>query len=49
MFDMKKEFEKTEKINHYKQVAKSLYLTNIAVQNYNLNTKKVFKKGKYGK
>lgn len=31
--------EKTEKINHYKQIVKSLYLTNIAVQNYNLTQK----------
>ncbi len=26
-------------INHYKQIVKSLYLTNIAVQNYNLTQK----------
>ena len=31
--------EKPEKINHYKQIVKSLYLTNIAVQNYNLTQK----------
>ena len=31
--------EKTEKINHYKQIVKSLYLTNIAIQNYNLTQK----------
>ena len=32
--------EKTEKINHYKQIVKSLYLTNVAAQNYNLSTKR---------
>ena len=36
--------EKTEKINHYKQIVKSLYLTNIAVQNYNLTQKEKEKK-----
>ena len=32
--------EKTEKINHYKQVIKSMFLTSIAVQNYTLTTKR---------
>ena len=36
--------EKTEKINHYKQIVKSLYLTNIAIQNYNLTQKEKEKK-----
>ncbi len=36
--------EKTEKINHQKQIVKSLYLTNIAVQNYNLTQKEKEKK-----
>ena len=52
-----KPVEKTEKINHHKQVIKSMFLTSIAVQNYTLTTKrkdikmlkKVFKKGGYGK
>ena len=38
--------EKTEKINHYKQIVKSLYLANIAVQNYNLTQKEKEKKRK---
>ena len=41
--------EKTEKINHYKQIVKSLYLTNIAVQNYNLTQKEKEKKMKNSK
>ena len=35
-----KPVEKTEKINHHKQVIKSMFLTSIAVQNYTLTTKR---------
>ena len=38
--------EKTEKINHYKQIVKSLYLTNIAIQNYNITQKEKKRKRK---
>ena len=41
--------EKTEKINHYKQIVKSLYLTNIAIQNYNLTQKEKEKEKKMRK
>ena len=34
-----KPVEKTEKINHHKQVIKSIFLTSIAVQNYALTAK----------
>ena len=41
--------EKTEKINHYKQIVKSLYLTNIAIQNYNLTQKEKKRKRRWTK
>ena len=37
--------EKTEKINHYKQIVKSLYLTNITKQNNKLKKTSI----KFGK